>query len=222
MERSARRERERQARLDAIVEAAERLFFSKGYETATMDDVAHEAQFSKRTVYLYCSGKEELYFEVMARGYRRLLGMLRAEREKEAPPDALARLRQIFLTLYRFGQAWPGHFRAIMEYENGEKDFEKSVPAASREACYALGEQLMGELVETVRQGMAEGVFRTELDAVQAALVLWACAVGVFGVAFRKKNYLEHYYKTEPQAFVEAAFRLMTDSLRCGEKEDGR
>ena len=45
-----RKEKEREIRRKDIIEAAERLFFTKGYNNTTMDDVAKEAEFSKRTV----------------------------------------------------------------------------------------------------------------------------------------------------------------------------
>ena len=46
-----RRERERLAREAEILSAAERLFITKGYENTTMDVIAKEAEFTKRTLY---------------------------------------------------------------------------------------------------------------------------------------------------------------------------
>jgi len=43
-----RRQREKEQRRSAIIDAAEAVFFSKGLEIATMDDVAEEAELSKR------------------------------------------------------------------------------------------------------------------------------------------------------------------------------
>ena len=42
-----RREREKEQRKNDIVDAAERVFFKRGHEYATMDDVAIEAELSK-------------------------------------------------------------------------------------------------------------------------------------------------------------------------------
>jgi len=44
-----------------IIDAAERLFFSKGYNNSTMDEVAKESGFTKRTLYSYFTSKEEIY-----------------------------------------------------------------------------------------------------------------------------------------------------------------
>ena len=59
-----RKEREKQARQDAILEAAREIFFAKGLDQATIDDIAEKAELSKGTIYLYFKSKEELYISV--------------------------------------------------------------------------------------------------------------------------------------------------------------
>ena len=61
----ARREREKQQRIKSIIEAAKRIFFSKGYLKATMSEIALQAEISKPTVYLYFKTKDDLYFSLM-------------------------------------------------------------------------------------------------------------------------------------------------------------
>lgn len=58
-------------------------FFTRGYDNTTMDDVAKEAEFSKRTVYVYFNSKEQIYFEVMIRGYRLLINMLKNDLQEK-------------------------------------------------------------------------------------------------------------------------------------------
>lgn len=84
-----RKEKARELRRQEMIEAAEKVFFAKGYDLATMDDVARAAEFSKRTLYIYFSSKEQLYFEIMTRGYKQLLQMLRDDTEKKTVPMPL-------------------------------------------------------------------------------------------------------------------------------------
>ena len=42
-----------------IIDAAERLFFSKGYNNSTMDEVGKEAGFTKKTLYSYFTVKKK-------------------------------------------------------------------------------------------------------------------------------------------------------------------
>jgi TetR/AcrR family transcriptional regulator, mexJK operon transcriptional repressor len=46
---------------DAIIEAATRLFLEKGYQGASMDEIAAVAGVSKQTIYTHFANKEELF-----------------------------------------------------------------------------------------------------------------------------------------------------------------
>lgn len=214
-----RKEKERELRRTDIVEAAERIFFAKGYNSATMDDVAKEAQFSKRTVYIYFNSKEQIYFEIMARGYRKLLGLLEVSCSGLNAPEEI---RQMGRTFYRFGREYPDYFNAIMEYENGEMDFLKGVPDSSREECYALGERVMGRLVDALARGKAEGSLEVGGDVHRTALVLWAAMVGVFNTARRKKLYLGHYYSITQEELIEEAFGFLIRSISIPDRRESR
>lgn len=213
-----RKEKEKEIRRNDIIDAAERVFFSKGYDNATMDDVAKEAEFSKRTVYVYFNSKEQIYFEIMIRGYRLLIGMLKDDLQKEKSCNAIEEIRQIALTLYRFSKDYSEYFKAIMEYENGELDFQKGIPDQSRDECYALGEEILGHLIGALEKGIKEDSIRSDLDVVKTALVLWACIIGVFSIAKRKANYIKNYHMTTPEELVSAAFQLI---IRTMQTENG-
>jgi AcrR family transcriptional regulator len=73
----SRKEREKQAREDEILDAAEKVFGKMGYEGALMEDIAREAQFTRKTLYQHFGGKEELLSAVVLRGFGRLLSRVR-------------------------------------------------------------------------------------------------------------------------------------------------
>ena len=60
-----RREREKLAHRQDILDAAARVFAEKGFFSATLDEVAQEAEFSKGTLYLYFSSKDDLLYNVI-------------------------------------------------------------------------------------------------------------------------------------------------------------
>ena len=62
-----RRKREKDKRRNRIIGAAEKVLFAKGYQAATMDDVATEAELGKGTLYLYFKNKEELIIALLVR-----------------------------------------------------------------------------------------------------------------------------------------------------------
>jgi len=64
-----RREREKEARREVILEAAERIFSDKGFHGATLDAIAAEAELAKGTLYNYYKDKQDLFLSLMRRGH---------------------------------------------------------------------------------------------------------------------------------------------------------
>lgn len=209
-----RKEKEKEIRKNDIISAAERTFFTKGYNYATMDDVAKEAEYSKRTVYVYFNSKEQIYFEIMIRGYRLLMKMLKANLEKDKAHTAIEEIKQMASTLYQFSNDYSEYFGAIMEYENSVLDFQKSIPDRSKEECYVLGEQILSILMDALKKGIAEGSIRSDLNIKNTALALWACIIGVFNAAKKKKYYIENYHGIKPEDLVSEAFNMLIKSIR--------
>ncbi len=71
-----------------ILEAARKVFAEKGYNSASVEDIAHAAGLAKGTLYLYYPSKHDIYWEALKRGLEALCDELekkvRAERECEA------------------------------------------------------------------------------------------------------------------------------------------
>lgn len=68
-----------------VLDAAKKLFFENGYRGTTIEQVAREAGYSKRTVYLDYRNKDDLFMSVCAEGGELLLKTL-----EEVPADELS------------------------------------------------------------------------------------------------------------------------------------
>lgn len=214
MGQEERKRREKESNRKDIIDAAERVFFSKGYENSSMDELAKEAEFSKRTVYVYFSSKEQLYFEVMIRGYHLLIEMIEKSLYEKNPQNALEELSCIFFTFFGFSQTYPEYFKAIMNYETKDSASRAGVDNSSKVECYRLGEQIFGYLSNALQKGVAEGSLRSGLDSEKAALTLWACTVGIFNTGEKKSDYLSNYHQTGSAEFVTESFKLVMRLLR--------
>ncbi len=204
-----RRRQEKEIKRKDIIDAAERVFFSKGYESASMDELAREAEFSKRTVYVYFSSKEQIYFEIMIRGYKLLIKMIDKSFQESCPQNALEELHCIFFTFFGFSEDYPEYFKAIMEYETKRSGSSDGVEDESKAECYRLGEQIFGYLYHALQRGVEEGSLYSKLEIEKSALILWACTVGVFNTGERKGNYLKDYHQIDSKDFVMESFDMI-------------
>lgn len=203
-----RKEKERDIRRKDIIDAAEKVFFEKGFKNATMDDVAKEAEFSKRTVYVYFKSKEQLYFEIMLMGYKLLNTMCIKAIDESGLKTGIEKIKLMGKTLIAFNDSYPEYFKAIMNYENGEMDFSNNDDKAVEE-CYEEGEKLLNFLKDALNEGIKEGTVRESIDISSTSLVQWASLVGVLNTSRAKEKYLIHYHRITPLELVEEAFKFL-------------
>jgi AcrR family transcriptional regulator len=86
----------------AILDAAARVFAAKGYERATMADVARAAGFAKASAYHYFDSKEALLYALLDRSLDTLLDAVAgADPGPAAPPDErLARMVEAYVSAF--------------------------------------------------------------------------------------------------------------------------
>lgn len=220
MSATERKEKEKQIRRNDIIDAAERTIAAKGYSLATMDDIAKESEFSKRTVYIYFNSKEQLYFEIMVRGYKILNQTIAEALNGLRAGNALERIKAIGVALYAFKEKYPDYFSAIMAYENSEKDFINGVTDEARAECYLLGEELFQFLTNELTNGIQNGVIRGDLDVVDTAILLWAFVIGLFNTLAKKNNYIKNYHNREQQELLFAGLDFLVESIKRNKEEE--
>lgn len=169
-----RRERERQARRQAILDAAERVMSRSGLWATTMEEVAAEAEFSKGTLYLYFDNKDALCAAIADRSLSGLSPKL--EEVMRPEPTALGKLSRSMELYARFLRDRPHLFRMMLSWMlMGVQDGEGSALSDYRQA---VG-QLVGRVVEVISEGQREGTIRTDHEPLTLAVQLWASLLGV-------------------------------------------
>jgi len=100
--KQARKSRDKELRREAILDAAEDIFYKKGYEKTSMDHVAEQSGYAKGTLYLYYKNKEALYLALALRVKRRSEETI-CERahEGENGYEKLRLLREAFFAYFR-------------------------------------------------------------------------------------------------------------------------
>lgn len=67
-----RKIREKESRLQDILKSAKSVFFEKGFQAATMEEIAKLAEISKGTIYLYFKNKDDLFTSIILEGMKQL------------------------------------------------------------------------------------------------------------------------------------------------------
>lgn len=172
--RALRRDRERLQRRKAILDAARKVFVSKGFRDATVADIAARCGLAKGTIYLYFQSKEEIYVSLTAMG----LSLLRKDFEKVASqPLKSDRLLEEMLDSYvRFYARHKDYFS--MMFLSSQPDVRGKVSEAALQASVQEGTRCLQIVCDVIKKGIDEGVFRPG-DPWAAANILWAMSNGI-------------------------------------------
>ncbi len=182
-----RKEREKMQRRNAIIDAAEKVLFSKGFESATMDEIADMAELSKGTLYLYFRSKEDLQFAIFMRGSDILMKMMKDNlSEKSNGYRGLLELADSFI---RFSRENRDYFNLFMYYESSRM---AALNIDQDQLQVYLKEQSPLALVtHQVVRGMQDGSLRNDLSAEVFSATLWSQMLGVLILLNNKADLYE-------------------------------
>ncbi len=206
-----RKEREKERRRLDIINAAEEVFFSKGFENSTMDDVAEQAELSKGTLYLYFKSKDELFLEIIYRGNNILHNLFQKASEREG--DGLCKVRAIGEAFVEFSIKYPNYYNAFLHNQTQEICLEKMGEA--EEKIFSLKERNMQIFIDVIKGGIEDGSLEPELDPVKTALTLWAEATGVLLLAKLKGKLISKGFNISEEEFINHFFEFTWRALKA-------
>jgi AcrR family transcriptional regulator len=213
----ARIVKEYAVRRDEILEAAQRLIYTKGYEKLTIRDILDELQISNGAFYHYFDAKSMLLEAIIERGQDDLDKQFRSVVDDPGLP-ALEKFRRFFDTLDRTRTAQQTLIGDVMRIWFADDN------AIVREKTNAVFVERRAPLLNAiVRQGVREGVFTTPYPE-QAGQVILSITRGMQDavlrliLAFEQEPEQLHYIDeivAASAASAEAIERVLGASSTC-------
>jgi AcrR family transcriptional regulator len=207
-----RKRREKEKRRQAIIEAAEKVFFTKGIEPATMDDVAEEAELSKGTLYLYFKNKDDLLHAIVHRGLHILY--TRFEKVAAGPELGIEKLQAIGKAYIGFFQEDRNHFDIMMHKDPNQIELDDIEENPNIACCKETGDRIFSLLVKVVETGIADGSVRPDLEPLKLAITLWGQLSGVFHLAAKKERMLKQILGLEPEDIINYSLELTDHCIK--------
>jgi len=151
-----RKEREKERRRQQIMVAAKRVFSDKGFNKATMEDIAQEAELSPGTLYLYFKNKEELYASLSLRILQYLL--IRVEHvndDKETDPEE--KLKALMDAMYDVYEFDPLIIINMFHLQSSET--LRNLSPQLMEEIKNLSRKSLGSIAKIFENGVEQGLF---------------------------------------------------------------
>jgi AcrR family transcriptional regulator len=191
------READREAKREAVLVAAVRMFNERGFSATTFDEVAASLGVSKPTIYHYLGNKEEVLLECVSRGINELKEA--AVSAAAAPGSGIDRLRAF---LVRYVQVNMDDFgRCVIR--TGEEVLTPEGSARFRALKKEIDTSLRGLIREAIADGsIADGDVRLIAFTIAGAL-----------------NWPARWYKPGPEKERQAVAETMVSLLLGGIKD---
>ncbi len=210
-----RKEREKKQRRRAILKAARKIFFEKGLQAASMDEIAETAELSKGTLYLYFRSKEDLYVSLLEEGLAILRRMFEEVEARPLPADEA--LRQIGFTYYQFFKQYPDYFNILVFADSRvlHSQVSEEVLECSEQRSLAC----LQVVAQVFARGVKEGFFRKDLQPIEVATLLWGTSNGMIGLIASKAEHFMHEHQINLEALMAKSWELTMNSLRTVQKK---
>ncbi len=170
-----RKQREKEQRRKEIMDAARIVFSAKGFNRATMEEIATEAELSPGTLYLYFKNKEELHTSLSIH----ILGYLTEKidqfvlKEDMNAEEKLIALRDTFIDVYDYDSRM---LISLFHLQSGEtlRNLSGSVLQQLKETS----RDALNAIKTIVQEGIDQGYF-IKKHPVALADIIWATYSGV-------------------------------------------
>ncbi|MCP4115004.1 MAG: TetR/AcrR family transcriptional regulator [Desulfobacteraceae bacterium] len=170
-----RKIREKEQRRRQIMQAAKLVFSAKGFNRATMEEIAGEAELSPGTLYLYFKNKEELHTSLSIDILKYLTSQIKEYVDKTdmSPEEKLDALRDAFINVYEFDAMV---LINLFHLQSGET--LKNLSGEVLQQIKQTSSDALGAITSIVQEGIDQGVF-IDRHPVALADILWATYSGV-------------------------------------------
>lgn len=147
---------------EKIKKAALSSFARKGYEGATMQEIAEVVGINKASIYNHFKGKEDLFLVVYqdaASKYEKLIKRLLKEIESMEIPDQLQHLFKEYILFFHQDLQFSLFWNQILIFPPAEMRKELYTDIAKRE------KPLETKMLEILSEGMRQGIIRRDIPA---------------------------------------------------------
>ncbi len=176
-----RREREKEALRQDILDAARELFVNEGYENVSMRRVAEKIEYSPTTIYLYFEDKAAMLYAICDETFARLAKRMEAiTREGDDPIECLRRGCRAYVD---FGLKYPNHYKlTFINHPQHPHDEKKDLREES------MGMKAYGNLRSGVEACIKAKKFCvTDVEAVTQ--MMWAGGHGITSLLISMPNF---------------------------------
>jgi len=196
-----RRKKEKENRKNAILRAARKLFFERGFKSVTVDLIAAKAEVSKGSIYLYFDSKEEIYTQILISAsierHREIENFLKKE---GTASELLVMFANDYVDFFLDNNEL---FRILMTFMLHSENMNLTEDQ-NTQLIHTTNENIR-TISEILRKGVESGEFVPDIDIRQIQNALWGLFNGIISL---------YIYTGAPEKRTERIHTTVKESLK--------
>ena len=163
----SRNDEEKAARREALLNSAQAVFFSQGFESTSMDDIASDAGFSRALLYVYFKDKKDIYRALRIRSVEKMRQrMLEYVEQAESGIEKVAQVGRAFVDFYRYDKDYFDCLSLNISLNNQSSSVARE--ATHDPASLEVEKKTMQVMIDALQTGIDDGT--VDPDKVQNLL----------------------------------------------------
>ena len=212
MEKTSKREREKLCTEQKIIEAANLLFCQNGFENTSVDAIAKEADYTKRTIYKYFTCKEDLFFAVILKAYNDIEKYVNQNFSQTTTAfEKISKFYHSFRQLSSSGS----NLLKLMGMIQLAKNAKSNALMPYKENFNSYNEVFFIELIDLFKEGKEDGSICSSFDSTKLAYSSFFTIVGFYLMLSTSGNSYTQNFKLDKDEFVDFTINFLMDSFKA-------
>ena len=195
-----RKQREKEEMRTLILEAAKKIFLEKGYEQASIRNIAEAIEYSPGTIYLYFKEKDEIFHALHREGFGKMLEYMAPLQFVSDPFERLKAMGRIYMDFAKNNK----DFYDLMFIMQSPMNFEQDDP------CWEMGDHALEGLKVVLRDCQTTGRFAGK-DVEYLSFMIWSAMHGMCALYCRERCHA--YENIDPMDLMNNGFDLFVETL---------
>ncbi len=161
------KEKEKENRRNYITDSAENIFFQRGYDDVSMNDIAKEVGISRTALYLYFKNKEDIYLAIVVRGMK-IINNLYKEGIKNGK-NGFEKIGNIGKSYFKFYRDFPDYYKLCIPFDS--QRFSE-IDSDYMDEYTILSGNALKMMCKSVEEGIEDGSLRPDLNPLVVSIFL--------------------------------------------------
>ena len=196
---ASRKQREKEEMRQLILDAARKLFLEKGFEQASIRNIAEQIEYSPGTIYLHFKEKGEIFHALHEEGFGILLNSMAPLQFVADPFERLKAMGRIYMEFAKVNKDYYD-LMFIMDAPMNKEEREK----------WAMGDSALEHLKNVLRDCQSTGRFQS-MDIEHLSFLIWSTMHGMCALYCRDR--CAAYDDSDPIAMMDQGYAMFTTML---------